>query len=349
MHRKRLLSTFALTAVAAAFVVTHLDELSQSPVALANAVNDASVSLTKYLPLSEDRSGRHLGFDTYAYPGDEVMRNWRDNAPYEWVGYYLNAPCHDGDSWMGKRERLADMGWGMAVIYVGQQTWDKTPRGYETYYKSVRRTKYISKRVRVSRVVNGHRVYRYVTKRVPVRHTVRVPVKVHVDPTKRPIDDCNAQLVNATRGTIEAKDAIRRTALEGFPRGATIFLDVEYMADTPAKMREYYRAWTRQVLADGRYRPGVYVHTRNAGLIYKDVKQEYLRARLFDEPPVWIASKSGAFTIDNYPQDVGHSFASMWQGMLDIVEEWNGSALAIDVNVSQSPDPSHQFVTADLR
>jgi hypothetical protein len=36
----------------------------------------------------------------------------------------------------------------------------------------------------------------------------------------------------------------------------------------------------------------------------------------------------------------------MWQGMLDIVEEYNGSALAIDVNVSQSPDPSHQYVAA---
>src|SRR3954471_19539669 len=233
MIRKRFLSTFALTAVAAAFVATHVDELSQSPVALASAVNDASASLTKYLPLSEDREGRHLGFDTYAYPGDAVMRNWRDNAPYEWVGYYLSAPCHDGETWMGKRQRLADMGWGMAVIYVGQQTWDKTPRGYETYYKSVRRTKYISKRVRVSHVVNGKRVYRYVTKKVPVRHTVRVPVKVHVDPRKRPIDDCNAQLVNGVRGKIEADDAIRRTTLESFPRGAVIFLDIEYMNGTP--------------------------------------------------------------------------------------------------------------------
>ncbi|HMC57354.1 MAG TPA: glycoside hydrolase domain-containing protein [Gemmatimonadaceae bacterium] len=349
MIRKRLMSTFALTAVAAAFVATHVDELAQSPVALADAVTDASASLTKYLPLTEDRAGRHLGFDTYAYPGDEVMRDWRSSAPYEWVGYYLSAPCHDGETWMGKRARLTDMGWGMAVIYVGQQTWDKTPRGYETYYKTVRRTKYINKRVRVSRVVNGTRVHRYVTRRVAVKRSVRVPVKVHIDPIKRPIDDCNAQLVNATRGKIEANDAIRRTAAEGFPTKSVIFLDVEYMKDTPAKMREYYRAWARQVLADGRYRPGLYVHTRNAALVYKDVKQEYLRAGLFDEPPLWIASKSGSFTTDNYPQDVGHPFAAMWQGMLDIVEEWSGHALAIDVNVAQVPDPSHQYVAEGLQ
>jgi hypothetical protein len=151
--------------------------------------------------------------------------------------------------------------------------------------------------------------------------------------------------VNGVRGKIEADDAIRRTALESFPRGAVIFLDIEYMKGTPAKMREYYRAWTRQVLADGRYRPGFYAHTRNADLIYQDVKQEYLRAGITDDPPFWIASKSEAFTTDNYPQDVGHSFATTWQGMLDIVEEWNGQALAIDVNVSQVPDPSHVFTT----
>ena len=77
------------------------------------------------------RDGRHLGFDTYEYPGDEVMAAWRHrDVPYEWVGYYLPAPCHKGRTWTGKRERLAAMGWGMAVIYVGQQTWDRRPTGY---------------------------------------------------------------------------------------------------------------------------------------------------------------------------------------------------------------------------
>ncbi|MFN2566715.1 MAG: hypothetical protein ABR499_17095, partial [Gemmatimonadaceae bacterium] len=74
---------------------------------------------------SDARKGRHLGFDTYAYPGDEVMRAWRQaDVPYEWVGYYLpSAPCHKGTSWGGKRQALTEMGWGVAVIYVGQQPW----------------------------------------------------------------------------------------------------------------------------------------------------------------------------------------------------------------------------------
>src|SRR4029079_10925485 len=163
---------------------------------------------------------------------------WKNEAPYEWVGYYLPAPCHDGTSWSGTRDRLAQMGWGRAVIYVGQQTWDKTPRGYETHYRSVRRTTYVSKRVKQYHTVNGKRRYYTVTRRVPVKKTVRIPVHITVDPRKRPIDDCNAQLVNATRGRMEAQDAIRRTSAEAFPRGTIIFLDVEYMKATPARMRD---------------------------------------------------------------------------------------------------------------
>jgi hypothetical protein len=167
-----------------------------------------------------------------------------------------------------------------------------------------------------------------------------------VDPKQRPIDDCNAQLVSSVRGKIEAADAIRRTEAEGFPRGTVIFLDIEYMKATPTKMREYYRAWTAHVLADGRYRPGYYTHNRNAKLVYGDVKKEYARLGKVEEPPFWIAG-GPAFSPDKAPHDVGHSFAAVWQGLLDVVQEWNGHELPIDVNVAQVPDPSHQFVTTD--
>jgi hypothetical protein len=346
--RLRHFHTVLAGSVAAAFVWTEAPRLMGSPFELAaDIANELPSQLTNFAgDARAGREGRHLGFDTYAYPGDDVMRAWRhEDVPYEWVGYYLPAPCHKGRSWMGKRERLADMGWGMAVIYVGQQTWDKTPRGYETTYRTVRRTKYVNKRVKVYRTVGGRRVARYVTKTVPVKRLVRVPVKVRVDPKKRPIDDCNAQLVSSVRGRIEAVDAIRRTETEGFPRGSVIFLDIEYMKATPSKMREYYRAWTAQVLADGRYRPGYYAHNRNAPLIYRDVKAEYVRAGNVEEPPFWI-SGGGDFSPDKRPHEVGHSFAAMWQGVLDVVQEWNGYELPIDVNVSQVRNPSYQFLSA---
>ena len=349
--RKRHLRTLVAIPVASVFVASNAGQLTQAPVALAatiaselpNTITD--VARGRYGEKAS-RPGRHLGFDTYAYPGDEIMNAWRHaDVPFEWVGYYLSAPCHEGKTWMGKRERLADMGWGMAVIYVGQQTWDRTPTGYETHYRSVKRTTYVSKRVKVYRTVNGRRVARYVTRKVAVKRTVRVPVKVRVDPTKRDIHDCNAQLVGATRGKLEAADAIRRTQAEGFPRGTVIFLDIEYMRAVPQKMRDYYRAWTAAVLADGRYLPGYYTHTKNAATIYRDVKAVYTKAGVVGEPAFWIAGPSKEFSPDKAPSDVGHWFAAMWQGMLDVEQTWKGHTLPLDVNVAEVPDPSHRYVS----
>ena len=69
-------------------------------------------------------SPNHPGFDIGRYPGDDALRAWRGAAPYEWVGYYLPAPCHRDASWSGKRAALQAMGYGFAVIYVGQQQFE---------------------------------------------------------------------------------------------------------------------------------------------------------------------------------------------------------------------------------
>lgn len=63
------------------------------------------------------------GFDTRDYPGDGVMTRWRAESPYRWVGFYLSAPCYTGTSWQGKRSTLRGMGWGLAVLFVGEQDW----------------------------------------------------------------------------------------------------------------------------------------------------------------------------------------------------------------------------------
>ena len=75
-------------------------------------------------------SDNHPGFDTAVYPGDAAMLAWRAPAsPYEWVGYYLPAPCHHDVTWSGKRAWLTSTGWGTAVLYVGQQTWEAVAVG----------------------------------------------------------------------------------------------------------------------------------------------------------------------------------------------------------------------------
>jgi hypothetical protein len=68
------------------------------------------------------------GFDAWRYPGDDLMTGWRRSSPYRWVGYYLPAPCHRADTFTGKRQFLTAAGWGIAVIYVGQQVFEgETP------------------------------------------------------------------------------------------------------------------------------------------------------------------------------------------------------------------------------
>jgi hypothetical protein len=64
------------------------------------------------------------GFDTRDYPGDATMRRWYDASPYRWVGYYLPSPCYTGTTWSGRRDVLRGMGWGFAVLYVGEQDWE---------------------------------------------------------------------------------------------------------------------------------------------------------------------------------------------------------------------------------
>ena len=305
------------------------DSIPDPVAAIGDAVSSASDQITRDL-----RAGRHLGFDTYAYPGDDAMRAWRqeDGAPYEWVGYYLpSAPCHKGESWSGKRQTLADMGWGLAVIYVGQQVWSGTPR------QRIVRTKWVTKTVKQVRRVKGKRVTRHVKKKVPVRYVTYARAQ--------PGQACSTHLVSGARGIKDANDAISRAAREGFPKGTVVFLDIERMEKTPTAMRDYYKAWTRRVLEDGTFRPGYYVHDHNAKLIYKDVATIFLDAGKIEQPPFWIASGRG-FSEDKEPQEVGHDFASVWQGVLDVVQTHNGVRLPIDVNVAAVPSPS-EFASTD--
>lgn len=87
--------------------------------------------------------GHYVGFDTHTYPGTATMKAWKHTpgSPYSWVGYYLPSPCHADASWTGKRDTLVAMGWGMAVVYVGQQTWGKTPRALSASQRDAIRRK----------------------------------------------------------------------------------------------------------------------------------------------------------------------------------------------------------------
>jgi hypothetical protein len=245
------------------------------------------------------------GFDTGIYPGDAAMRAWvRPNSPYHWVGYYLPAPCHRDTSWAGKRETLAAMGWGIGVLYVGQQTWEGVP----------------------------DRVATPDTAR-PARDTLRAETTAQRSIT------CSRTLLTAAQGVTEADDAIAKAAADGFARGTHVFLDIERMTTIPPAMRDYYRAWVGRVLGDGRFRPAIYSHHRNAAEIYADVRALFDAAGIREEPSFWISSPA-TFTLSSSPSDVGFRFARVWQGVFDATQTWNGVRLRVDVNVADSPSPS---------
>jgi len=248
-------------------------------------------------PLADaQQEGKNMGFDTHTYPGDKTMQAWKaaPGAPYRWVGYYLPAPCHKDRSWTGKRQKLVDMGWGLAVVYVGQQTWGRKPRSV-----SAKRLAQMQK--------SG--------------------------------TTCNADLISADRGRVDADDAIAATEKEGFPERSIVFLDIERMEKMPPEMRDYYRAWSKRLLEHGRYRPGVYVHKHNAETVYNDIKAEFAAAGVDEQPRIWVASGRG-WEEGKAPQDVGFAFAGVWQGMIDVARTVADIKLPLDVNVSSWESPS---------
>jgi hypothetical protein len=248
-------------------------------------------------PLADEaKGGKALGFDTHTFPGEKTMRAWKDapGAPYSWVGYYLPSPCHKDASWTGKRDTLTKMGWGLAVVYVGQQTWGRKPKA-------------LSPERIVSLVKAG--------------------------------TTCNADLLSTTRGMADGADAIAAVQREGFAPQSIVFLDIERMENVPDAMRDYYRAWAKALLTDGRYRPGVYVHAHNAQVVYDDLKREFAAANVNEEPRIWVASGRG-FDEGKAPQDVGFAFAGVWQGMLDVARAVADIKLPVDVNVSAWTSPS---------
>jgi len=64
-------------------------------------------------------SASHLGFDRNEYPGDEAMATLRKQ--FVFVGYWLSPPPGgQTNNWSGKREKLAEQGYGFALLYVAR-------------------------------------------------------------------------------------------------------------------------------------------------------------------------------------------------------------------------------------
>jgi hypothetical protein len=65
----------------------------------------------------------HAGFDASGFPGTSKMATIKSTTNFEWCGFYLGpTPSHPDAGWMSHRADLVGQGWGIAPLYVGQQT-----------------------------------------------------------------------------------------------------------------------------------------------------------------------------------------------------------------------------------
>jgi hypothetical protein len=281
-------------------------------VALAVACSDAGSPTSPLPPPPPPVYEGYPGFDISHYPGDAALTAWRYPAsPYHWVGYYLYAPCHRDSTWMGSYTKVKTMGWGTAVLYVGQQDWSMIPSAILRARRSVASPNYDRTMASAASTMSAE--------------------------TAAPT--CSASLLTSEQGASEAADAVAKMAGEGVPEGSAIFLDVEYVSSVSPELLTYVSAWITGVLADGRFQPAIYCAKANADAIYAAAMAAYAEAGRDDAPRFWIASTRG-FAITNKPTDVGLEYANVWQGMLDVSETWAGLTYRIDVNVADTPSPS---------
>ncbi len=64
----------------------------------------------------------HAGFDRSGYPGRAVLAQIYQATNAAFVAYYLPAPSHADRGWDGKLPEVEGIGFGQAVVYVGQET-----------------------------------------------------------------------------------------------------------------------------------------------------------------------------------------------------------------------------------
>ncbi|HEX2167600.1 MAG TPA: glycoside hydrolase domain-containing protein [Longimicrobiales bacterium] len=230
------------------------------------------------------------GFDTRDYPGAAAMRAWFGESPYRWVGYYLPAPCYTGTTWSGRRDELRSIGWGFAVLYVGEQDW-------------------------------------------------RAMGRASADTAAVEEPRCSSDHLTAEQGRAHAAEAAASAADDGFPAGTVIFLDVERVEQVSPELSAYVRAWVARMLDERRYTPGLYAHDINVEALYSILADEFVRHQRTDRPPLWVARPAG-FDLNSAPAESGYAAALIWQGRLNTVEQWGGTRLNIDANVSSSADPS---------
>jgi hypothetical protein len=162
-------------------------------------------------------------------------------------------------------------------------------------------------------------------------------------------DGCGQAGLSRARGLKDGGDTAAKFAVEGFPDDAVVFLDIEhYDGALSAPMEAYVTGWLSAILDAGRITPWIYCPASKAGEIRLAAGKEFAaHGQPGSFPVFWVAKVDPLFDPSaSVPAGSGVSFASAWQGRLDMTDTHGGVTIRIDQNVADTPDPS--TATTDL-
>ena len=248
------------------------------------------------------RAQAYLGFDRNDYPGDPNLKTLRQTFVY--AGYWLNnPPGANSNSWNGHRAAVESAGFGFLVLFNGR------------LYKELR-------------------------------------------------NEANARRM----GNADALVAVSSARREGFPHGIIIFLDQEQGGRMLPEQKAYIYAWVDAIVAAG-FRAGIYC----SGMASPDeqhvVTAEDIRQGAGTRQITYWAINDGCPPSPGctfpqtppVPAKSGVDFAEVWQfaqspqrkDVAGRCTNYNrdgncyppgtsaAQGLHLDLNTSNSPDPSH--------
>lgn len=151
---------------------------------------------------------------------------------------------------------------------------------------------------------------------------------------------CSKTLLTAPQGVLDANDAARLAADEGFPAGSSVYLDLEPVDPTSPNLQPlitYATSWVTQMLL-GEFLPAIYCHIKNAAAI----RQAIDASGVAHDLRYWVCGGRD-FNLFEEPSASGIDWAVMWQGPT-VNQSVRGASVSIDQNVSTLADPSAPLV-----
>ncbi|SHK93454.1 glycoside hydrolase domain-containing protein [Alicyclobacillus tolerans] len=145
------------------------------------------------------------------------------------------------------------------------------------------------------------------------------------------------------QGQNDAANAASLASQAGFnTEYDVIYLDIEQGGSLNQDFIDYIDGWIDYIVDSTIYMPGIYCSYETADQIKNSSSNagnlSNIRYWVFNinEPP----SPGCTTNTSDSPSDSGVSYASSWQYIQECVQEWNGTTLTVDLDLSNYSNPS---------